>query len=260
MGEVHDPWKKESLITLPEPLLLADWTSLLPTLSKLNQSGFRLSTAQSDVIYCRYLQERGKPLNRWFETETLLSAMALARHPRALEEIEEVFAIGEFDLTGAACRALLAWHGMPEIFLIWVGEMDHKNFAEFPLSVQDYIRGVDISATWERSGISTYFHDTCSDKIERMAETFHRMDMPSAAAAILEAWTWWEKVKAVHELKLDSDAHWAAFDPLIAKWEEAAWKMSDQTNSLLAGISRYAAKNAHEIRRASGWFEDSPQS
>ena len=220
---------------------------------------FGIPVGQADTVYCRYMKERGKPWRHWLQLDPILTALALARHPKTLEEVEEVFAMGEFDFTGVASRALLAWHGMPELQLIWVGEMDRKNFDELPLAVQDYIRGVDLIYTWQGSGISCYFEDAPPEKIKQMVETFMRMDMPTPAAALTEAAEWWDKVRAVHDLNLDGDAHYAAFDPMHAKWEAAAWTMNDHKHSLREGISRYAAKHGPELRHASGWFEDSPQ-
>ena len=260
MGEVHDPWKKENLVMLPVQLLLSDWPTLMPALVNLNQGGFRITAGQADSVYCRYVKERGKPYLHWIELDTILTTISLARHPKALEEIEEVFAMGEFDFTGVASRALLAWHGMPALYLVWVGELDGKNFDEQPPAVRDYIRGVDLSCTWEGAGISCYFENASHEKIKQMVEAFTRMNMPAAATALSASSEWWDKVQAVYELNLAWDAHDAAFDPVYAKWEAAAWKMNDQKNSLLQGISRYAAKHAPELRRASGWFEDSPQS
>jgi hypothetical protein len=259
MGEVHDPWRKESLVTLPEQQLLSDWSILVSALIKLSDSGFRIPVGQADTIYCRFLEERGKPWPHWIELDPILTAIALARHPKALEEVEEVFAMGEFDFTSVASRALLAWHGMPELQLIWAGEMDRENFDELPVPVQDYIRGVDLMGIWHGSGISYYFEDASPEKIKHMVEAFMRMDMPTQAAGLTEASEWWAKVRAVHDLNLEGDAHYAAFDPLHTKWEAAAWKMNDRRNSLLEGISRYAAKHGPELRHASNWFEDSPQ-
>jgi hypothetical protein len=255
MGEVYDPWEKESLVMLPEQLLISDWPHLVPALRKLNDSGFRIPVGQADAIYCRYLKERGKPWSHWIELDAILTTIALARHPKALEEVEEVFALGEFDFTGVASRALLAWHGMPELFLIWVDSVDSTNFDELPLPVQDYIRGVDLINTWEGSGISCYFEDAPPEKIKHLIEAFRRMNMPTPAAALTEALEWWSKVQAVHDLKLKEETHYAAFEPVHAKWEGAAWKMNDHKNSLLEGISRHAVKHALELRRATGWFE-----
>lgn len=258
MGYVHDPWKEESLVPLPEQQLLSDWSILVPELVKLSESGFRIPVGQADTVYCRYLTERGKPWRGWIELDAILTAIALARHPKALEEIEAVFAMGEFDFTGVASRALLAWHGMPDLKLIWVGEMDRRNFAELPLPVQDYIRAVDLNCTWEGAGISCWFQDTPPEEIRKMIAAFIRMDLPSPAAALTEALEWWGKVQMVHDLNLDWDAHYDAFHPVHAKWEAAACRMNDHKDSLLEGISRFAARNSSDLRHASGWFEDSP--
>ena len=73
--------------------------------------------------------------------------------------------MGDFDFTGVASRALLAWHGLPELFLIWVDGLESLGFEQMPLPAQDYIRGVDLSGTWQRVGIDSYFEDAPPEKL-----------------------------------------------------------------------------------------------
>ncbi len=258
MGEVHDPWKRESLVSLPEELLQSNWTGMVRALETLNWSGFRTPAGQADVIYGRYLKEGGDPPN-WIELDVILSALALARHPKIPDLIEQVFAMGDFDFTGVASRALLAWHGLPGLFLIWIDGLDSPGFGQMPLPAQDYIRGVDLSGTWQRVGIDCYFEDTPPEKLKQMSETFVRMEMQGTAEALNEAAKLWPMVQAVYALNLPGEAHYAAFDPLYAMWKTAAWRMNDEKNRLLGGISRFAARHGAELRSALGWVEAPPE-
>jgi hypothetical protein len=258
MGEVFDPWKQESLVMLPEHLLDSGWEKIVPVLSNLSASGFRLPLDQAEVIYRRYVMERGKPYPYWLELQSIFSALALARHPKMLEEIEEVFSMGKFDFTGVASEALLAWHGLPELLLLWVDELDSLHFEMMPRCAQDFMRGVDLYGSWNRIGISCYFEGSSPDKLRQMSEAFVRMDMLWAADAMNDAAEWWNKVEAVQELRLCEDEHFALFTPVYSKWETAAWKINDDKNPLLEGLCRFAAKHSPEFRRVLGWLEDPP--
>lgn len=77
------------------------------------------------------------------ELDVVLTALALARHPKVPDLVEHAFGIGDFDFTGVACRGLLAWHGLPHLHLIWVGALDERGFDEMPPAAQDYIRGLN---------------------------------------------------------------------------------------------------------------------
>lgn len=254
MGTVYDPWKAENIMSVSAALLEADWEVVLPTLSKLNESGFRLPAEQAGVFHKRYFQEHGDTIN-WRASEVILIASALARLPQVPDLVEQVFAMGDFELTGVASRALLAWHGLPELYLIFVGELDCAGFGQMPLAAQDYIRGVDLSGTWERCGISQYFEDADPEKLALMSGAFVRMDMPATAAALDEAAELWAKADAIHDLGLSEEAFSAAFYPARDLWEAAAWKMNDGKNRLLEGISRHAAKHASELREALDWTQ-----
>lgn len=256
MGVVHDPWKKESLVPLRPEILDGSWEAIVAALKELNWSGFRVPLEQAEVIIARYRTECGEPFN-WIELDVILSALALARHPEAPDLIERVIAMDDFDFTGVACRALLAWHGLPEVYLIWTGELDCRGFAKMPSPAQDYIRAVDLSGTWNRAGISCYFEDSAPEEIKAMSECFRRMQMADAADALDEAAKLWQVAEAVHELKLTGDAHYAVFDPVHAKWVAAAARMNDGRNSFLEGITRYAVEHANDLRKALGWTSGS---
>ena len=141
------------------------------------------------------LEERSEPFD-WLELNVVLYSLALARHPKAPAFIEYVFGMEDSDFVEVASRALLAWHGLPDLFLIWVDELDSLRFDEMPTAAQDYIRGVDLSGTWQRSGISIYFEEATPEKLRLMSLAFVRMGMPWSARRLMRPQSGGNKWKA----------------------------------------------------------------
>lgn len=256
MPEIFDPWKEESQATLPAALLHGEMTDVLAALEEVNDHARRLSVEQADAIYRRYVAERSEPF-RLGELDQVLYAMAMARHPKAPGFIEYVFGMDNSDFVALACRALLAWHGLPDLFLIWASECNSDEFEQMPVAAQDYIRGVDLWGTWSGCGTDFYLEDATPEKLQAMAEAFVRMDMPGAAAGLQKAGEWWEKMEELHSQGLSDEEFEAQREVLHEKCEPAQAGMNGG-RSVLEGITRFAARHSEEFRRVLGWTAPVP--
>ena len=256
MGEVSDPWKDESLVALPAELLQAGLPDIVSALKDLNDSGHRLSVEQADVIYRRFVAERSEPFNP-VELNKVLFALALARHPKAPAFVEYVFGIEDSDFIEVACRALLAWHGLPDLFLIWVDKLYAKDFEQLPVTAQDYIRGVNMTQTQQGCGTEYYFEAAAPERLRAMSEALVRMGMPESATALDEAGEWWKKMENLYDLDLPEAEFHTERERLHAKWEAAVGRMYSKVD-VLEGISRFAVKHSAEFRSLLDWMAPPP--